>query len=168
MLKLKYILKMDNESIKKRNYIIRKRIKLSIIPAIVLLFFIWIIFVIDYMKVVPFNFSKLGIYPLKVEGLAGIILSPFVHASFSHLLSNSVPLLIMVSMIFYFYNQIAFKSISLLWLLSGVFTWIIGRNAYHIGASGLVFAMVFFLFFSGLFRKYIPLVAVSMIVIFIY
>lgn len=159
---------MEIESVKKRDAIIRKRIKLSVMPAVVLLFFIWIMFVIDYLQVVPFNFSLLGIYPLRVNGLAGIVLSPFVHASFSHLASNSVPLLIMVSMIFYFYNQIALKSISLLWILSGALTWFIGRSAYHIGASGLVFALVFFLFFSGLFRKYIPLVAVSMIVIFIY
>lgn len=69
---------------------------------------------------------------------------------------------------FFFYNSIAIKSISLLWVISGVLTWFIGRNAYHIGASGLVFALVFFLFFSGLFRRYIPLTAVSMIVIFIY
>lgn len=159
---------MEMESVKKRDAIIRKRIKLSVIPAIVLLFFIWIMFVIDYLQVIPFNYSLLGIYPLRANGLGGIILSPFVHASFSHLASNSVPLLIMVTMIFYFYNQIAIRSISLLWLLSGALTWLIGRSAYHIGASGLVFAFVFFLFFSGLFRKYIPLVAVSMIVIFIY
>ena len=159
---------MDKEYIDKRNSIIKKRIKLSVMPSVILVFFIWIMFVIDYLQVVPFNFSRLGIYPLRVEGLIGIVFSPFVHSSFSHLVSNSVPLLVMVTMIFYFYNQIAIKSISILWLLSGLFTWFIGRNAYHIGASGLVFALVFFLFFSGLFRKYIPLVAVSMIVIFIY
>jgi membrane associated rhomboid family serine protease len=53
-------------------------------------------------------------------------------------------------------------------VLSGAVTWVIGRDSYHVGASGLVFAILFFLFFSGLFRKYIPLVAVSMIVAFIY
>lgn len=125
-------------------------------------------FVIDYTQVFYFNFSRLGIYPLRINGLVGVISSPFVHASFSHLISNTVPLLIMVSMIFFFYNQIAFKSIALLWVISGILTWLLGRNAYHIGASGLVFALVFFLFFSGLFRRYTPLVAVSMIVIFIY
>lgn len=159
---------MVNDIGQKRQSFIRKRIKLSIIPAIILLFFIWIMFVIDYTQVFQFNFSRLGIYPLRINGLVGVISSPFVHASFSHLISNTVPLLIMVSMIFFFYNQIAFKSIALLWVISGILTWLLGRNAYHIGASGLVFALVFFLFFSGLFRRYTPLVAVSMIVIFIY
>lgn len=71
-------------------------------------------------------------------------------------------------MLFYFYNTIAPRSFVCLWLLSGLFTWIIGRDSYHIGASGLIFGMAFFLFFSGIFRKYIPLVAVSMIVAFVY
>lgn len=123
---------MDKEYIDKRNSIIKKRIKLSVMPSVILVFFIWIMFVIDYLQVVPFNFSRLGIYPLRVEGLIGIVFSPFVHSSFSHLVSNSVPLLVMVTMIFYFYNQIAIKSISFLWLLSGLFTWFIGRSAYHI------------------------------------
>ncbi len=159
---------MIDDNVKKRQSFIRKRIRLSVIPALILLFFVWIMFLIDYMQVIHFNFSRLGIYPLRVGGLIGVFLSPFVHASFSHLISNTVPLFIMISMIFFFYNEIAIKSISLLWLISGILTWILGRNAYHIGASGLVFAFVFFLFFSGMFRKYTPLVAVSMIVIFIY
>ena len=159
---------MMKEHAIKRHSFIRKRIKLSVIPALILLFLIWIMFVIDYTQIIHFNFSRLGIYPLHFKGLAGIFLSPFVHASFSHLISNTIPILIMVSLMFFFYNSIAIKSISLLWVISGVLTWFIGRNAYHIGASGLVFALVFFLFFSGLFRRYIPLTAVSMIVIFIY
>lgn len=161
-------LDMMKEHAVKRHSFIRKRIKLSVIPALILLFLIWIMFVIDYTQIIHFNFSRLGIYPLHFKGLAGIFLSPFVHASFSHLISNTIPILIMVSLMFFFYNSIAIKSISLLWVISGVLTWFIGRNAYHIGASGLVFALVFFLFFSGLFRRYIPLTAVSMIVIFIY
>ncbi len=150
------------------NTILKKRIKLSVIPAVVLLFFIWIVFIVDYLQLIQFNFSHLGIYPLSKKGLLGIFFSPFIHASFSHLISNTVPLLILVPIIFFFYNDIAFKSIGLLWLLSGVLTWLIGRSSFHIGASGLIFAMVFFLFFSGLLRRYIPLVSVSMVVVFIY
>ena len=99
---------------------------------------------------------------------ASVIFSPFIHASFSHLLSNTIPLIILMSMLFYFYSPIAFSSFALLWLFSGIITWFIGRNSFHVGASGLVFALVFFLFFSGLLRRHIPLVAVSMIVAFVY
>lgn len=158
---------MENEIVKRR-HLLKKRIRLSIVPSLVFVFIIWIMFVIDYSQIIHFNFSRLGIYPLKLNGVMGIFFSLFIHASFSHIISNTFPLLILISLIFFFYNQIAVKSILLLWFLSGALTWFIGRGAYHIGASGLIFALVFFLFFSGLFRRYEPLSAVSMIVVFIY
>lgn len=146
----------------------KKRIRLATVPALVMCVLVWMAFLIDYARVFRFNFSLLGIYPRQLNGLAGILFSPFVHGSFSHLISNTFPLLVLFSLLFYFYNQIAFRSLAFLWLLSGFFTWLIGRDSYHVGASGLIFALVFFLFFSGLFRKYIPLVAVSMVVAFVY
>ncbi len=146
----------------------KKRIRLATVPALVMCVLVWMAFLIDYARVFRFNFSLLGIYPRQLNGLAGILFSPFVRGSFSHLISNTFPLLVLFSLLFYFYNQIAFRSLAFLWLLSGFFTWLIGRDSYHVGASGLIFALVFFLFFSGLFRKYIPLVAVSMVVAFVY
>lgn len=157
-----------DDTIIKTERLQKKRIWLATIPALVMCVMVWLMFLIDYTHIFQFNFSVLGIYPRQMNGLAGIIFSPFVHGSFSHLISNTVPILILISLLFYFYNQIAFKSLTYLWLLSGFFTWLIGRNSYHVGASGLIFALVFFLFFSGLFRKYIPLVAVSMVVAFVY
>ena len=157
-----------DDAIVKTERLQKKRIWLATIPALVMCALIWLIFLIDFSQVLRFNFSLLGIYPRQWIGLSGVVFSPFVHGSFSHLISNTVPLLILITLLFYFYNQIAFKSLVYLWLLSGFLTWIIGRNSYHVGASGLIFALVFFLFFSGLFRKYIPLVAVSMVVAFAY
>ena len=157
-----------DDAIVKTERLQKKRIWLATIPALVMCALIWLIFLIDFSQVLRFNFSLLGIYPRQWIGLSGVVFSPFVHGSLSHLISNTVPLLILITLLFYFYNQIAFKSLVYLWLLSGFFTWIIGRNSYHVGASGLIFALVFFLFFSGLFRKYIPLVAVSMVVAFAY
>lgn len=157
-----------DDAIVKTERLQKKRIWLATIPALVMCALIWLIFLVDFSQVLRFNFSLLGIYPRQWIGLSGVVFSPFVHGSFSHLISNTVPLLILITLLFYFYNQIAFKSLIYLWLLSGFFTWIIGRNSYHVGASGLIFALVFFLFFSGLFRKYIPLVAVSMVVAFAY
>ena len=157
-----------DDAIVKTERLQKKRIWLATIPALVMCALVWLIFLVDFSQVLRFNFSLLGIYPRQWIGLSGVVFSPFVHGSFSHLISNTVPLLILITLLFYFYNQIAFKSLVYLWLLSGFFTWIIGRNSYHVGASGLIFALVFFLFFSGLFRKYIPLVAVSMVVAFAY
>lgn len=158
---------MDDATIKTERWQ-KKRIRLATIPALAMGVLVWLTFLVDYTRIFRFNFSLLGIYPRQLSGLGGIVFSPFVHGSFSHLISNTVPLLVLFSLLFYFYNQIAFKSLAFLWLLSGFFTWLIGRNSYHVGASGLIFALVFFLFFSGLFRKYVPLVAVSMVVAFVY
>ena len=146
----------------------KKRAQLALLPAIVFVVLVWLSFVVDYAGLFEWNLSRLGILPGVADGLIGVIFSPFIHAFFSHLLSNTLPLLIMIWFLFYFYSKIAFGTFVCLWLSSGFFTWLIGRGAYHVGASGLVFALLFFLFFSGIFRKYIPLVAVSLIVAFIY
>ena len=141
---------------------------LALLPAMLIVAIIWLSFMITHAGVSDWNYSSLGIKPGDVSGLKGIIFSPFLHTSFSHLWSNTLSLLILIWMLFYFYSRIAFSTLLYLWVLSGAVTWVIGRDSYHVGASGLVFAILFFLFFSGLFRKYIPLVAVSMIVAFIY
>lgn len=156
---------MTNESI---NSFEKKRIKLALIPSLLFVAIIWIAFIIDYSGVFGSEMSRLGILPLMVKGLTGIVFSPLLHSSFSHLWSNTLPLLILIWFLFYFYRNIAFPVFIYLWILSGVFTWLLGRGSYHIGASGVVFALLFFLFFSGIFRRFIPLIAVSLVVAFIY
>lgn len=146
----------------------KRRMRLAIIPATVFISLLWLIFLVDNSGATGFDFFRLGIYPERLSGLLGIFFSPFIHSSAKHLASNTLPLVILLWSIFYFYNSIAWRSVFFLWLISGFITWLIGRDSYHIGASGLVFSFAFFLFFSGIFRKYIPLIAVSMIVAFIY
>lgn len=145
-----------------------KRIRLAIVPSIVVLVILWLVHLMNISAIFNFNFYKLGIYPLRTSGLIGIICSPLIHSSFSHLISNSIALLILLTLLFYFYSEIAFKSMFFIWIISGFLTWIIGRSSFHIGASGLVFGLIFFLFFSGILRRHIPLAAVSMIVAFVY
>jgi membrane associated rhomboid family serine protease len=146
----------------------KKRMWLALLPSIVFVTLVWLAFIVDHAGLFGGNFSQWGIQPSAVSGLRGILFSPFIHASFSHLLSNTLPLFILIWFLFYFYRNIASGVFVSLWLLSGLTTWLIGRSSMHVGASGLVFAILFFLFFSGIFRKYIPLTAVSMIVAFIY
>lgn len=146
----------------------KKRMWLALLPSLVFVVCVWLAFIVDHAGLFGVDFSRWGIRPVTVSGLKGIIFSPFIHASFSHLLSNTLPLLILIWFLFYFYSRIASGVLISLWLLSGFATWLIGRSSIHVGASGLVFAILFFLFFSGLLRRHIPLVAVSMIVAFIY
>ncbi len=146
----------------------KKRIWLAFLPSLVWVALIWLTFLVDQAGVVEGGISMWGILPREVIGLRGVLFSPFIHSSLSHVWSNTLPLLILIWFIFYFYSKIAFRAFFYLWIMSGLITWVIGRGSYHVGASGLVFALLFFLFFSGLLRKYIPLVAVSLVVAFIY
>lgn len=143
-----------------------KRMRIALIPTVVFLSFLWLFLFLDIT--LDLQLYKLGVYPLKIEGLPGILFSPLIHSSVKHLFSNTIPLFVLMWCLFYFYSEIAYKTFLLLWLLSGLFTWIIGRESWHIGASGIVYSLSFFLFFSGLFRKHIPLIAISLVVAFLY
>ncbi|MEA3443155.1 MAG: rhomboid family intramembrane serine protease [Bacteroidota bacterium] len=114
------------------------------------------------------GFSKLGIYPLKIFGLPGIVLSPFLHGDLKHLISNSVPVFILWVAIIYFYRGIGHRVVIISWLMTGIFVWLIGRPSFHIGASGLVYAFAAFLFFSGVLRQDNRLLAIALAVAFMY
>jgi membrane associated rhomboid family serine protease len=118
--------------------------------------------------VLQLDFASLGIFPLKIKGLIGIITAPLVHEDFGHLISNSGPILILGTGLFYFYNKIAYKVFFLVYLITNIWIWLGARYAYHIGASGLVYSLASFLFFSGIFSKNIRLMAISLLVVFLY
>ncbi|OYT16230.1 MAG: rhomboid family intramembrane serine protease [Bacteroidetes bacterium 4572_77] len=114
------------------------------------------------------SFSHYGMYPLRVDGLLGIFTMPFLHSGWDHLMSNTAPFLFLASMLFYFYKKIAWKVFLWMWLLAGIWLWFGARGAYHIGASGLVYGLVSFLFFSGIFRRNRRLLILTLIVTFLY
>lgn len=114
------------------------------------------------------NLVHWGLYPRAYKGLVGIVTCPFIHGSLNHLFSNSIPLLILGGITFYFYRPIAFTVFFWVYLMSGLWLWAAGREAYHIGASGLVYGFAAFLFFSGVFRKDRTLLVLSLLVTFLY
>lgn len=114
------------------------------------------------------NFNRYGIYPRSFQGLRGIFLSPFIHSGPQHLFNNSTPLFVLTASLLFFYRKIAFPVLFFGILLTGLITWIIARPAFHIGASGIIYLLVSFIFFSGIFRKYYRLVALSLIIVFLY
>lgn len=128
--------------------------------------FLWIVYWFEVNF--GYNFTKYGVYPRTLKGLKGILFSPFIHSGVKHLFNNSVPLFILLLSLFYFYRKIAFKILIYGGFLTGLVTWIIAREAYHIGASGIVYLLFSFILFSGIIRKYNRLIAVSLIVIFLY
>ena len=146
-----------------------KQFKFSTIVIAFPLYFVLTLWVIYWIEInYDLYFNKYGIYPRTMLGLRGIILSPFIHSGIKHLFNNSIPLFILLTSLFYFYRKIAFKVLIYGILLSGSLTWIIAREANHIGASGIVYLLFSFILFSGIIRKYNRLIAVSLIVIFLY
>ena len=140
-------------------------------PQVILLpfFFVlslWIVFWAETRF--HLDFGQYGIFPRTFEGLRGIVLSPFLHGNISHLYNNSIPLLILTAALSYFYRELTFKVLVFGILLSGFLTWLIGRDNYHIGASGLIYVLVSFIFFKGIMTKYYRLVALSLLVISVY
>ena len=136
-----------------------------IIPTLLLLV-IWGVFLAEN----KFNvgLSEHGIYPRTFFGLQGIVFSPFLHGDLNHIASNSLPLFILTAALIYFYRNLSLKILFYGILLSGIITWIIGRNSYHIGASSLIYVLVSFIFFKGMMAQYYRLMALSLTVVLMY
>lgn len=129
-------------------------------------FFLWFVFWLQIKY--DFDFYQNGILPRTFSGLQGVVFSPFIHADMQHLYNNSIPMLILLASLNYFYSNQTKSVIIYGILLSGVITWVIGRDNYHIGASSLIYVLVSFIFFKGIQTKYYRLVALSLTVIVVY
>ncbi len=126
----------------------------------------WFVFWLDQRLML--GLAQFGILPRHVEGLIGVVASPLLHGSLEHISNNTIPLLALGAGLFYFYPRIALVVISISWLSSGFAVWLIGRESYHIGASGLIYALAGFIFLSGLLRRQPNLLALSLLVVFVY
>jgi len=144
----------------------KARVKQSFFIPLAFVAFLWLIKIVETMA--GLSFSKLGVYPREIEGMIGIVLSPFIHGSFTHLFSNSWPLVMLGFIIMHSYRKISYELIFWIFLISGIGTWVIGRPSHHIGASGVVYGFAFFIFFSGVFRKDIKSMALALLVVFLY
>jgi membrane associated rhomboid family serine protease len=144
----------------------RKKFLLSILIPGIFVFVMWLVKIVEVLF--DIDLTGFGIYPLSVKGLPGIIFSPFIHADFNHLFNNSIPLFFLATALFYFYSEIAVKVFIWTYLITGLLVWIAGRDAWHIGASGVLYGLASFLFFSGIIRRYFRLVALSLLVVFLY
>ncbi len=125
------------------------------------------------IKLLEFTFETqwakyLGVFPRTWEGLSGLLTFPLVHGDFGHLASNSVPLLVLSTAILYFYRPVALRVIGLIYVLHGLLVFIAARQVVHIGASGLVYGFATFLLASGIIRKDRSLMAISLLVTFLY
>lgn len=137
-----------------------------ILYPVLFVLIIWAVFWFEVRFGIHLN--EFGIYPKTFKGLRGVIFSPFIHGSVEHLYHNTMPLLVLSTAVFYFYQKISWKIIIYGILISGFLTWCIGRPANHIGASGLIYVLMSFTLFKGIFSRHYRLTALSFMVIFLY
>ncbi|MBI9072303.1 MAG: rhomboid family intramembrane serine protease [Melioribacteraceae bacterium] len=131
--------------------------------------YISIIWLIQFFEIITsISFSQFGVYPRTTFGLIGILSSPLIHSDLNHLISNTFPLLFLLPAIIYFYDENSKTILAINYLVPNLLVWCFGRESFHIGSSGFLYALAFFIFFSGVFRKDIKSVSLSLIVAFLY
>ncbi|MBD1395588.1 rhomboid family intramembrane serine protease [Pontibacter sp. JH31] len=143
-----------------------ERFAYSFLPGTLFIALIWLIALLVYLTGV--ELSWLGIRPREFFGLIGVVAGPLIHSGLNHLLSNSFPLVLLSGFILFLHRPVALRVVVLVYVLSGLFTWFIGRDAYHVGASGVVYGLAGFLLFNGIMRRDRAGLAVSLAVLFLY
>ena len=142
----------------------------AIPPALFVMIIMWLVYWSDYLFV--YDFHKLGVMPKTSDGLKGIFFMPWIHShgDIRHLLNNSIPTFLLLTLLFYSYREIALRVFLFSWFVTGILLWVFANNngAYHIGMSGVIYSLAAFLFTSGVLRKYLPLQALSLFIVFIY
>jgi membrane associated rhomboid family serine protease len=111
----------------------------------------------------------LGIWPRSLWGLVGIVFSPLLHASLAHLTANTLPLFVLLTLLFWDKHYFPVRTLVLVWIASGVGTWLIGRGgAVHIGASSIIYGLVTYLIIAGILLQSWRSAAVALLVVLAY
>lgn len=124
--------------------------KFAKIPSIMVAM-MWFVHIAKWLFNAEIN--RMGVYPRTLNGSAGILLSPLIHGDLFHLLANSFPMILLGTALYYGYEKIANKVFVLIYLLTGMLVWLLAREAYHIGASGIVYGLFGFVFSGGMLSK---------------
>jgi membrane associated rhomboid family serine protease len=144
----------------------RTRIFYATLGASALVAGIWLAWLVAWMA--GWNGLDLGIHPRDARGLIGILTAPFVHASFAHLMSNTLPLGFLSAVALYAYPRATRFALPIIWICSGLGVWLWARDSVHIGISGIVHGLMFFVFLLGVFRRDRLGIAIALLVFFLY
>ena len=144
----------------------RLRVRYAVIGAAGLVVGIWLAWLGAWL--LGWNMDDLGIRPRDAHGLIGILSAPFVHASFEHLMSNTLPLGLLAALTLYAYPRATRWALPLIWIGSGLGVWIWARASIHVGISGVTVGLMTFLFLIGLLRRDRLGVAIALLVFFLY
>ena len=144
----------------------RVRFRRSARFAVAFVALLWIVGLLQCMFGV--DAGVFGVRPREIPGLVGILLAPLLHSGFEHLLANSLPLLVVGTATLYLYPHSAWLLVPAVYVGPGIAVWMFGRSAVHIGASGLVYGLVAYVFVSGVLRRDRRAIAASLLVSFLY
>jgi len=144
----------------------RANFRLAVKMALGFVALIWVIQSLDWaLDLGPEDF---GVRPRQLAGLPGIFFAPLVHGGFAHLLANSPPLLVLGTAMLYLYPSAALRVLPAVYLGTGVAVWLFARGSAHVGASGLIYGLVSYIFVAGLIRRDRRAIAASLLVCFMY
>jgi membrane associated rhomboid family serine protease len=139
----------------------------NIFLVLALLSVLWIVQFIQYFNIA--DLSSYGIWPHHFAGLKGIIFSPFIHGSFEHLISNTLPMLVLLTVLLNAYPRVALWVLVFVHVLSGILVWTFAPDTgVHIGISGIIYGIAAFLVASGLFRKDRTSTSIAILVALVY
>ncbi len=144
----------------------KERFIYSVIVSTSFILLIWLIFIAA--KLFNIDLVEFGVYPKSISGLKGILFSPLIHSGFTHIFSNTIPLWLGFFCCIYFYRSSVYYTFWLVYILSGIMVWLAARPSYHIGASGLVYGILSFLFFSGVIRRDKRSITLALLIAFLY
>jgi membrane associated rhomboid family serine protease len=139
-----------------------------IFTAIGLVSVLWVLHLLRLTPLLDDPVGYYGIYPRRLFGLKGVLTSPLFHGGWRHLMSNSAPLLAMITVLYAFYRRVATPAFIAIYLLTGLAVWLFARPVWHVGASGVVYGLVSFVFWSGVFRRSLKSIVLALIVVMIY
>ena len=140
--------------------------RLSLLLAFMFTALIWVIWISG--EIFELDLSRYGVFPGQQDSLGGVLTAPLIHGSLSHVFANSLPLLVMLTILFYIYPKSSPVVLITLYLGSGLIVWMIARPAWHFGASGLTHGLMFYLFTIGVLRRDALSSVFAMIVFFLY
>ena len=144
-----------------------KAIKDNLIILLGAVAFLWGLEILD--TILLRFLDRFGIQPRSLGGLSGVLTSLFLHLGFGHLISNTIPFLILGGIVLIGGRKVFLKATLFIILVGGLALWAFGPSATnHIGASGLIFGYLGFLFARGIFEKSIFWIIVSVIILFLY
>ena len=139
---------------------------LAVIYPLLFVILLWVIYFID--KNISFDLAMLGLHPLHFKGLIGILTAPLIHTTFDHIFSNSLSFFVIGFGLFFLYKRKSIPIFFFIYLTSGLWGWFFARSGYHIGASGVVYGMFFFILTSAIVKWEKRTMAFSLLITFLF